>query len=140
MTIVGDGIVRVVDLSATKDLVKTATGFGSTKASKDGLRTRYQGTGTLTLDGSQYRVLVNGSSPPTSTHRDPSRDRDGARLGQRRDHPQGWRALAVLEQPEDPPDRRSDVRGHLRPRRPATRAEGRAGKRHRAEGRHHEGS
>ena len=37
VTIVGDGIVRVVDLSATKDLVKTATGFGSTKASKDGL-------------------------------------------------------------------------------------------------------
>jgi hypothetical protein len=72
VTIVGDGIVRVVDLSATKDLVKTATGFGSTKASKDGLRTRYHGTGTLTLDGSQYRVLVNGrftaDVDPTATH------------------------------------------------------------------------
>ena len=71
VTIVGDGIV-VVDLSATKDLVKTATGFGSTKASKDGLRTRYQGTGTLTLDGSQYRVKVNGKFTadvdPTATH------------------------------------------------------------------------
>jgi hypothetical protein len=72
VTITGSGVVRVRDLSAGKDLVRTATGFGSTKGSKDGLRTRYQGTGTLTLDGSQYRVRVNGrftaDVDPTATH------------------------------------------------------------------------
>lgn len=72
VTITVEGVVRVYDESSGKDLVKTATGFGSTKTSKDGLGTRYQGTGTLTLDGSKFRVKVNGKYTadvdPTAAH------------------------------------------------------------------------
>ena len=70
--ITGRGAVSVRDLSAAKDLVKTATGFGLTKTSKDGLWTRYVGDGTLTLDGSSYRVRAAGhftsDVDPTATH------------------------------------------------------------------------
>jgi hypothetical protein len=66
------GAVAVQDLSPAKDLVKTPTGFSSTATSKDGLRTRYSGVGTLTLDGSQYKVWVRGKFTvdidPTATH------------------------------------------------------------------------
>jgi hypothetical protein len=72
VTITVEGVVRVYDESAGKDLVNTATGFGSTKTSKDGLGTRYQGTGTLTLDGSKFRVKVSGKFTadvdPTAAH------------------------------------------------------------------------
>jgi hypothetical protein len=71
-TVGGRGVVAVKDLSAAKDLVKTATGFGTTKTSKDGVWTRYIGEGTLTLDGSSYKVRVAGrftsDVDPTATH------------------------------------------------------------------------
>jgi hypothetical protein len=66
------GAVTVEDLSPAKDLVRTPTGFGSLSTSKDGLRTRHAGVGTLTLDGSQYRVRVRGrftlDIDPTAAH------------------------------------------------------------------------
>ncbi len=66
------GAVTVEDLSPAKDLVRTPTGFGSLSTSKDGLRTRHAGVGTLTLDGSQYKVRVRGKFTldidPTATH------------------------------------------------------------------------
>ena len=66
------GAVTVEDLSPAKDLVRTPTGFGAAVTSKDGLRTRYRGVGTLTLDGSHYRVKVHGrftlDIDPTATH------------------------------------------------------------------------
>jgi hypothetical protein len=68
----GRGVVRVRDLSAGKDLVRTPTGFGTTRTSDDGLTTRYEGDGTLTLDGSSFRVTVDGAFAsdvdPTATH------------------------------------------------------------------------
>lgn len=71
-TVTGRGVVAVKDLSAAKDLVKAATGFGTTKTSKDGLWTRYIGEGTVTLDGSSYRVRAAGhfssDVDPTATH------------------------------------------------------------------------
>jgi hypothetical protein len=71
-----EGAVTVRDLSAAKDLVATPSGFATTKTkttmSKDGSWTRYEGTGTLTLDGSQYYVKVRGTFTvdvdPTATH------------------------------------------------------------------------
>jgi hypothetical protein len=72
VTVTVTGAVTVVDLSPTKDLVRTPAGFGALTTSKDGLRTRYRGTGTLTLDGSQYRVRVHGKLTvdidPTAAH------------------------------------------------------------------------
>ena len=66
------GGVTVEDLSPGKDLVSTPAGLAAPTTSKDGLRTRYRGTGTLTLDGSQYRVRVHGKLTvdidPTATH------------------------------------------------------------------------
>jgi hypothetical protein len=66
------GVVTVEDLSPAKDLVRTPTGLAAPSTSKDGLRTHYPGTGTLTLDGSQYRVRVRGrftvDIDPTATH------------------------------------------------------------------------
>jgi hypothetical protein len=66
------GGVTVEDLSPAKDLVRTPAGLDAPTTSKDGLRTRYRGTGTLTLDGSQYRVRVHGrftvDIDPTATH------------------------------------------------------------------------
>lgn len=56
----GSGVVRVRDLSNPAALVKTPAGFGETKTSKDGLWTRYIGTGTLTLDGAAYKVTAAG--------------------------------------------------------------------------------
>jgi len=70
--VAGRGVVKVKDLSAAKDLVKSATGFGTTKTSKDGVWTKYIGEGTLTLDGSSYKVRVAGrftsDVDPTATH------------------------------------------------------------------------
>ena len=70
--VTGRGVVTVKDRSAANDLVKSATGFGTVTTSKDGLRTRYIGEGTLTLDGSSYRVRVAGRFSsyvdPTATH------------------------------------------------------------------------
>ena len=40
--------------------MKSATGFGTTKTSKDGVWTSYIGEGTLTLDGSSYKVRAAG--------------------------------------------------------------------------------
>jgi hypothetical protein len=72
VSITGEGAVWVRDLSQAKDLVKTPTGFGKTRTSKDGTWTRYSGTGSLTLDGSQYAVHVRGKFTadvdPTATH------------------------------------------------------------------------
>jgi hypothetical protein len=72
VVVAGEGAVWVKDLSAAKDLVKTPTGYGDTKTSKDGVWTRYAGTGSLTLDGSQYVVKVRGTFTvdidPTATH------------------------------------------------------------------------
>jgi hypothetical protein len=66
------GGVTVEDLSPGKDLVSTPAGLAAPTTSKDGLRTRYRGTGTLTLDGSQYRVRVHGKLTvdidPTAAH------------------------------------------------------------------------
>ena len=66
------GGVTVEDLSPGKDLVSTPAGLAAPTPSKDGHRTRYRGTGTLTLDGSQYRVRVHGKLTvdidPTATH------------------------------------------------------------------------
>jgi hypothetical protein len=66
------GAVTVEDLSPGKDLVRTPTGFSSLSTSKDGLRTRHAGVGTLTLDGSQFKVRVRGrftlDIDPTATH------------------------------------------------------------------------
>ncbi len=70
--VTGRGVVAVKDLSAAKDLVKTPTGFGTTKTSKDGVWTKYIGEGTLTLDGSSYRVRAAGrftsDVDPSATH------------------------------------------------------------------------
>ena len=70
--VTGRGVVKVKDLSAAKDLVKSATGFGTTKTSKDGVWTKYIGEGTLTLDGSSYKVRAAGrfssDVDPTATH------------------------------------------------------------------------
>ena len=101
------------------------------------------GHGALTLDGSQYRVKVERKvHRRRRPHRDPSRDQDGARLGQRRDHPQGWRALAVLEQPEDPRltagPMSVDIFGRGGPRWHHREPKGEPGKARRAEGCHHE--
>lgn len=72
VVLTGREVVRVTDLSAGKDLVKTPTGFGEMKVSDDGLTTRYRGEGTLTLDGSSYRVTIRGrftaEVDPTATH------------------------------------------------------------------------
>lgn len=72
VVIAGDGVVKVRDLSAGADLAKTAAGFGATDASKDGTWTRYRGSGTVTLDGSQYAVRVRGrfsaDVDPTAAH------------------------------------------------------------------------
>ncbi len=72
MVLTGRGVVRVVDLSTGKDLTSTPGGFGKTRASDDGLTTRYRGEGTLTLDGSSYRVTTRGTFVsdvnPTATH------------------------------------------------------------------------
>ena len=70
--VTGRGAVKVKDLSPGKDLAKVATGFGETRTSKDGLWTRYIGEGTLTLDGSSYRVRAAGrftsDLDPTAAH------------------------------------------------------------------------
>ena len=72
IVLTGREVVRVTDLSAGKDLVKTPTGFGETRVSDDGLTTRYKGEGTLTLDGSSYRVTIQGrftaDVDPTAAH------------------------------------------------------------------------
>jgi hypothetical protein len=77
MTISVDGAVTVRDLSAAKDLASTPSGFETTKTktstkSVNGNWARYEGTGTLTLDGSQYHVRVRGKFTvdidPTATH------------------------------------------------------------------------
>lgn len=72
IVITGRGVVRVTDLSAAKDLVATPTGFAAPTTSGDGLTTRYTGDGALTLDGSSYRVTVDGrfqsDVDPTATH------------------------------------------------------------------------
>ncbi len=60
VAITANGDVAVRDLSGGKGVAATASGFGKTKASKDGLWTRYAGAGSLTLDGSQFRVRVRG--------------------------------------------------------------------------------
>lgn len=66
------GRITVEDLSPAKDLASASAGLDAPTTSKDGLRTRYRGTGTLTLDGSQYRVRVHGKFTidvdPTATH------------------------------------------------------------------------
>lgn len=56
----GSGVVRVRDLSNPAGLVKTPAGFGTTTTSKDGQWTRYIGSGTLTLDGANYKVTAAG--------------------------------------------------------------------------------
>ena len=80
--VTGRGVVKVKDLSAAKDLVKSATGFGTTKTSKDGVWTKYIGEGTLTLDGSSYKVRAAGrftsDVDPTATHPAPGPSRGGA--------------------------------------------------------------
>jgi hypothetical protein len=77
VTISVDGAVTVRDLSAAKDLVSTPSGFTTTKTktstkSKHGNWARYEGTGTLTLDGSQFQLKVRGTFTvdidPTATH------------------------------------------------------------------------
>jgi len=72
IVIAGGGVVRVTDLSAGKDLVRTPTGFGTTTTKDGGVTIRYVGEGTLTLDGSSYRVTANGrftsDVDPTATH------------------------------------------------------------------------
>lgn len=72
IVLTGRGVVRVRDLSAGRDLAKTPTGFGPATTSADGLTTRYTGEGTLTLDGSSYRVTASGrfetDVDPTATH------------------------------------------------------------------------
>jgi hypothetical protein len=60
VTITVNGIVAVRDLSGGKGVAATASGFGKTKSSKDGVWTRYAGAGSLTLDGSGFRVRVRG--------------------------------------------------------------------------------
>ena len=60
IALTGRGAVRVVDLSAAKDLVVTAVGFGVARTSADGLRRRYAGGGRLTADGSSFRIVVDG--------------------------------------------------------------------------------
>lgn len=68
----GRGVIRVTDLSAGDDLAETPAGFGVARTSKDGDTTRYAGAGTLTLDGSSYRVTMDGrftsDVDPTATH------------------------------------------------------------------------
>lgn len=81
--VAGRGVVTVKDLSAAKDLVKTATGFGTVVTSQDGLKTKYIGEGTLTLDGSLYRVRAAGRfssdvDPMATTPRPARRARSGA--------------------------------------------------------------
>jgi hypothetical protein len=70
--VTGRGVVRVRDLSAGKDLAKTPTGFGKSQTSKDGVWTAYIGEGSLTLDGSSYRVSAFGrfesDVDPTAAH------------------------------------------------------------------------
>jgi hypothetical protein len=72
VTLEGHGVVRVRDLSSGKDLAAAPSGFGVTTTSKDGLVTSYKGDGTLTLDGSSFRVVVLGKFvsdvDPTATH------------------------------------------------------------------------
>lgn len=68
----GSGVVRVRDLSNPAGLVRTPAGFGATTTSKDGQWTRYAGTGTLTLDGANYKVTAAGNFTadvdPTATN------------------------------------------------------------------------
>lgn len=72
VVLTGTGVVRVKDFSLGKDLVKTPAGFGTTQTFNNGLWTRYTGKGTLTLDGSSFRVSVSGDftadADPTATH------------------------------------------------------------------------
>ncbi len=77
VTISVNGAVTVRDLSAAKDIVATPSGFTTTKTktstkSKNGNWARYEGTGTLTLDGSQFHLKVRGTFTvdidPTATH------------------------------------------------------------------------
>ncbi|MGD9695858.1 MAG: hypothetical protein AB7V42_09390 [Thermoleophilia bacterium] len=59
----GGGLVRVVDLSQGKDLVVTPAGYGRTAkgANGDGAPVgRYAGRGTVTVDGSSYRITALG--------------------------------------------------------------------------------
>ena len=71
MTIVGDGIVRSSTCPPRRTSSRPRPASGRPRRPRTG-RTRYQGTGTLTLDGSQYRVKVNGKFTadvdPTATH------------------------------------------------------------------------
>ena len=60
IVLTGSGVVRVRDLSNPAGLVKTPSGFGTTKTSKNGKWTRYIGAGTLTLDGAAYTVTAAG--------------------------------------------------------------------------------
>ena len=68
----GSGVVRVRDLSSPAGLVKTPAGFGAATTSKDGQWTRFAGTGTLTLDGGNYKVTAAGrftaDVDPTATN------------------------------------------------------------------------
>jgi hypothetical protein len=68
----GEGVVKVRDLSDAKDLATTPSGFGTTHTSKDGRWARYQGKGSLTLDGSQFLLRIRGTFTadvdPTATH------------------------------------------------------------------------
>ena len=60
VALTGRGAVRVIDLSDAKDLTVAASGFGGPGTSKDGLTRRYSGNGTLTADGSSFRIVVSG--------------------------------------------------------------------------------
>jgi hypothetical protein len=72
IVLTGRGVIRVRDLSTGKDLTKAPAGFGPPRTSADGLTTGYTGEGTLTLDGSSYRVTAAGhftaDVDPTSAH------------------------------------------------------------------------
>lgn len=60
VVLTGRGFVRVRDLSAGKDLKVTPGAFGPAKTSPDGRTSGYVGSGTLSLEGSSYRLTVAG--------------------------------------------------------------------------------
>jgi hypothetical protein len=72
VALTAQGVVWVRDRSQAKDLVKTPSGYGQTTTSKDGTWTRYSGSGSLSLDGSQFVLRVRGTFTvdvdPSPTH------------------------------------------------------------------------
>lgn len=70
IVLTGRGAVRVTDLSAGADLTRTPAGL--TAGAAGGADTRYTGEGTLTLDGSSFRVTAAGAFAvdvdPTPAH------------------------------------------------------------------------